>query len=82
MFIGTYSITEMSWAEGREKRLLMSMEEKVANIGLVNTFLTRKANDQDFQDDLNLPIVQKALKHWYCICQYLLILICNYFFFL
>ncbi|RYH20427.1 hypothetical protein EON65_23460 [archaeon] len=55
----------MSWSENRTgskpKANIAEVEEKVRNI---NAVFEKLSKDEDFQDDLKLPIVEKALKHW------------------
>eukprot|EP01031_Cornospumella_fuschlensis_P034183 gene34183-41380_t len=55
----------MSWSENRSgskpKASIAAIEEKIRNI---NAVFEKLAKDEDFQDDLKLPIVEKALKHW------------------
>lgn len=55
----------MSWSENRTgskpKASIAAVEEKVRNI---NAVFEKLSKDEDFQDDLKLPIVEKALKHW------------------
>eukprot|EP01031_Cornospumella_fuschlensis_P036847 gene36847-44697_t len=55
----------MLWSENRSgskpKASITAIEEKIRNI---NAVFEKLAKDEDFQDDLKLPIVEKALKHW------------------
>jgi hypothetical protein len=55
----------MAWSENRNKSK-DKVDPKVVSekIYQINAVLNKLAGDEDFQDDLKLPIVQKALKHW------------------
>lgn len=54
-----------SWSENRgNDSKTLSLEDKLAHMNLVNKVLKSMAEDSDFQEDLKLPIVMKALDHW------------------
>jgi len=54
----------MSWAKGREKTEGISAEKKLKNLNTINAILLQLSNNEDFQSDLKLPIVKKAIAHW------------------
>lgn len=55
----------MSWSSGREKAEPAVDPAKAAErVKQVNAVLKKIADDEVFQDDLKLPNVQKALRHW------------------
>ena len=56
----------MSWASGREKSgSKKTFDEKCRAIIAINALLKQLAENEDFQNDLKLPIVQRAINHWY-----------------
>lgn len=55
----------MSWAESRGKdKSLWSKEMIVEKVDQVNKVLAMLAKDEDFHDDLQMPIVKAAIYHW------------------
>eukprot|EP01039_Chlorochromonas_danica_P002427 gene2427-2660_t len=55
----------MSWSSGREKAEPAVDAAKAAErVKQVNAVLKKIADDEVFQEDLKLPNVQKALRHW------------------
>ena len=54
----------ISWSENRERSRSFSSSQLLENIKLVNGLLQMLANDEDLHDDLKLPQVQVALKHF------------------
>ena len=54
----------ISWSENRERSRSYSSSQLLEKIDLVNGLLKILADDEDLQDDLKLPQVQIALKHF------------------
>ena len=54
----------ISWSENRERSRSFSSSQLLEKIQLVNGLLQMLANDEDLHDDLKLPQVQIALKHF------------------
>ncbi len=67
----------ISWSENRERSRSFSSSQLLEKIQLVNGLLQMLANDEDLHDDLKLPQVQVALKHFTGMLYYLRIS-CNY----
>lgn len=53
-----------SWADNRSKEKRIDREVVTKRINTINSVLSMFARDVDLQDDLKMPIVQKALDHW------------------
>eukprot|EP01041_Mallomonas_annulata_P012658 gene12658-26656_t len=51
-------------SRNQTKKVQFTTAEKLEHIIVVNGLLKKFAEDKDFQDDLKLPVVQKALLHW------------------
>jgi hypothetical protein len=55
----------MSWSENRkDTKSYYSPELKREKLRQINLVLEKLANDEEFHDDLKLPVVIKALNHW------------------
>eukprot|EP01040_Poterioochromonas_malhamensis_P011380 gene11380-12403_t len=56
----------MSWSDNRsnDSSNQRNWEEKRARLEQVNAVLGKISQDEDFYDDLKIPLVKKALDHW------------------
>ena len=54
----------ISWSENRERTKSFSSSHLLEKLELINGLLRMLANDEDLHDDLQLPQVQIALKHF------------------
>jgi hypothetical protein len=54
----------ISWSENRERTKSFSSSQLLEKLELINGLLRMLANDEDLHDDLQLPQVQIALKHF------------------
>ena len=54
----------ISWSENRERTKSFSSSQLLEKLELINGLLQMLANDEDLHDDLQLPQVQIALKHF------------------
>jgi hypothetical protein len=57
-----------SWSENRDSdnaaRLAAALADKKQKLEQINAVIHKISQDDDFYDDLQMPIVQKALNHW------------------
>ena len=53
-----------SWSEGRERQKKGLTEAQKDKFRVVEHVLTQLAADDEFQNDLKRPALQKAIKHW------------------
>lgn len=52
------------WSDGRDSKQSISLTQKLRSLEEINKALLHLAKDENFKEDLKLPIIQVAIRHW------------------